>query len=54
MSAHRWTYTETQMRNAEVVMAPERLGAMHQTRLSFVRTLIRKMAQQQWKVSQHE
>ncbi|WP_198552861.1 hypothetical protein [Psychromonas sp. Urea-02u-13] len=54
MSAHRWTYTETQMRNAEIVMAPERLGAMHQTRLSFVRTLIRKMAQQQWKVSQHE
>jgi hypothetical protein len=54
MSAHRWTYTETQLRNADIVMAPERLGAMHQTRLSFVRTLIRKMAQQEWKVSQHE
>ncbi|WP_215405490.1 hypothetical protein [Vibrio gigantis] len=54
MDAHRSTYTESALRDATVVMAPERLGAMHQTRISFVRTLIRKMAQQQWKVTKHE
>ncbi|QIJ84697.1 hypothetical protein G3U99_10745 [Vibrio coralliilyticus OCN008] len=54
MDAHRSTYTETSLRNAEVVMAPERLGAMHQNRISFVRSLIRKMARQQWQVSRHD
>ena len=54
MDAHRSTYTESALRDATVVMAPERLGAMHQTRISFVRTLIRKMAQQEWKVTKHE
>ncbi|MDK9738208.1 hypothetical protein KI655_12960 [Vibrio sp. D404a] len=54
MDAHRSTYTESELRNAECVMAPERLGAMHQTRISFVRTLIRKMAQQQWQVTKHD
>ena len=54
MDAHRSTYTEATLRNADVVMAPERLGAMHQTRVSFVRTLIRKMGQQQWKVTKHQ
>lgn len=54
MDAHRSTYTESELRNAESVMAPERLGAMHQTRISFVRTLIRKMAQQQWQVTKHD
>ncbi|MDN3679305.1 hypothetical protein QWZ04_03050 [Vibrio tapetis subsp. quintayensis] len=54
MDAHRSTYTETSLRNADVVMSPERLGAMHQSRISFVRTMIRKMGQQQWKVSKHQ
>ncbi|NRB66908.1 MAG: hypothetical protein HRU48_05990 [Vibrio sp.] len=54
MDAHRSTYTETSLRNAEMVMAPERLGAMHQNRISFVRSLIRKMARQQWHVSCHD
>ncbi|RJX68339.1 hypothetical protein DZ860_17595 [Vibrio sinensis] len=54
MDAHRSTNTETAMRNAEIVMAPERLGAMHQNRISFVRSLIRKMAKQEWHVTQHE
>lgn len=54
MDAHRSTYTEATLRNADIVMAPERLGAMHQTRISFVRTLIRKMAQQQWQVTKHD
>ncbi|WP_239928795.1 hypothetical protein [Photobacterium sanguinicancri] len=54
MDAHRSTNTTALMRSADVVMAPERLGAMHQTRISFVRTMIRKMAQQQWRVTKHE
>ncbi|WP_216599502.1 hypothetical protein [Vibrio sp. 03-59-1] len=54
MDAHRSTYTEAQLRNADIVMAPERLGAMHQTRISFVRTMIRKMAKQQWQVTKHQ
>ncbi|MBD1557749.1 hypothetical protein HC752_12480 [Vibrio sp. S9_S30] len=54
MDAHRSTHVNAQYRNADVVMDPERLGAMHQTRISFVRTLIRKMAHQQWRVTQHQ
>lgn len=54
MDAHRSNYTETQLRNAALVMAPERLGAMHQNRISFVRSLIRKMATQNWRVTKHE
>ncbi|HDM8043052.1 TPA: hypothetical protein P0E04_001165 [Vibrio campbellii] len=54
MDAHRSTYTETTLRDAATVMAPDRLGAMHQNRISFVRSLIRKMARQEWQVSKHE
>ncbi len=54
MDAHRSTYAETHLRKPEIVMAPERLGAMHQNRISFVRSLIRKMAQQNWQVTKHE
>ena len=35
-------------RPAAVVMAPARLGAMHQTRLSFVRRLLRQWAHERW------
>ena len=35
-------------RPAAVVMAPARLGAMHQTRLSFVRRLLRQWARERW------
>ena len=42
------------MRQPDVVMAPQRLGAMHQTRISFVRNLIRQMANQSWRVSKHQ
>ncbi len=52
MDAHRSNDYKTRYRNANIVMDPERLGAMHQTRLSFVRTLIRKMASQEWSVTQ--
>jgi hypothetical protein len=54
MDAHRSTYTEKPLRDAAVVMAPDRLGAMHQNRISFVRSLIRKMAQQEWQVTKHD
>ncbi|PQJ88569.1 hypothetical protein [Aliivibrio sifiae] len=54
MDAHRSTYAETHLRKPKIVMAPERLGAMHQNRISFVRSLIRKMAQQHWQVTKHE
>ncbi len=54
MDAHRSTYAETHLRKPEIVMAPDRLGAMHQNRISFVRSLIRKMAQQEWQVTKHE
>jgi len=54
MEAHRLTNTEVNMRNPEIVMAPQRLGAMHSNRISFVRTLIRKMAQQKWHVTKHQ
>ncbi|WP_434361156.1 hypothetical protein NF212_22400 [Parasalinivibrio latis] len=40
-------------RSPEEVMAPDRLGAMHQTRISFVRTLIRRMAKENWQVTQN-
>ncbi|RXJ71987.1 hypothetical protein CS022_18485 [Veronia nyctiphanis] len=39
------------MRNPRDVMQPERLGAMHQTRISFVRSLLRKMIRENWTVA---
>lgn len=53
MYAHRSINSEDTLRRADIVMAPERLGAMHQNRISFVRSLIRKMARQEWQVTQH-
>ncbi|KJY73570.1 hypothetical protein [Vibrio nigripulchritudo] len=53
MDAHRSTHLSALYRNPDVVMAPDRLGAMHQTRISFVRTLIRKMAKQKWRIKRH-
>ena len=40
-------------RTPEVVMHSERLGAMHQTRISFVRTLLRKIDKEHWTLSKH-
>ncbi|WP_211681941.1 hypothetical protein [Moritella sp. 24] len=54
MDARPSTCGDTYMRDPVTVMAPERLGAMHQNRISFVRTLIRKMAQQKWHVTKHD
>ncbi|MGF1736379.1 hypothetical protein [Photobacterium satsumensis] len=54
MDAHRSLKSDNTLRQPEVVMAPERLGAMHQNRISFVRYFIRQMAQKNWQVSQHD
>lgn len=54
MDTQHSTYTETQLRDAAIVMKPDRLGAMHQNRISFARSLIRKMAKQDWQVTKHE
>jgi len=54
MDARPSTCGGTYMRDPVTVMAPERLGAMHQNRISFVRSLIRKMAQQKWQVTKHD
>ena len=40
-------------RTPDVVMHSERLGAMHQTRISFVRTLLRKIDNENWVLSKH-
>ncbi|MGR5061323.1 hypothetical protein [Photobacterium sp. DNB22_13_2] len=53
MDAHRSLKSDNTLRQPEVVMAPERLGAMHQNRISFVRYLVRQMAQKNWQVNQH-
>ena len=43
----------TEFRTRDVIMNAERLGAMHQTRISFVRTLLRKIDREQWTLSTH-
>ena len=40
-------------RTPDVIMNSERLGAMHQTRISFVRTLLRKIDKENWTLSKH-
>ncbi|WP_265090123.1 hypothetical protein [Psychrobacter fjordensis] len=43
----------TGFRTRDVIMNAERLGAMHQTRISFVRTLLRKIDKEKWTLSTH-
>lgn len=45
--------TSVSFRTPDVVMHSERLGAMHQTRISFVRTLLRKIDKENWTLSKH-
>lgn len=40
-------------RTPDVVMNSKRLGAMHQTRISFVRSLLRKIDQENWTLSKY-
>ena len=41
------------MRSPEHVMRLSRLGSFHQTRISFARTLIRRMAREKWRITIH-
>ncbi|MFP3354172.1 hypothetical protein R0K04_22730, partial [Pseudoalteromonas sp. SIMBA_153] len=41
----------TGFRSRDVIMDAQRLGAMHQTRISFVRTLLRKIDKEKWTLS---
>ncbi|WP_227674619.1 hypothetical protein [Psychrobacter jeotgali] len=41
------------LRTPDMVMNAQRLGAMHQTRISFVRTLLRKIDREQWTLTTH-
>jgi len=41
----------SQLRSPNVVMNLKRMGAMHQSRISFTRTLVRKMANENWIVT---
>ncbi|WP_264753503.1 hypothetical protein [Psychrobacter sp. P11G3] len=43
----------TGFRTRDVIMDAQRLGAMHQTRISFVRTLLRKIDKEKWTLSTH-
>lgn len=45
------TLDAVSFRTPNVVMNSERLGAMHQTRISFVRSLLRKIDQENWTLS---
>ncbi|WP_394391590.1 hypothetical protein [Shewanella woodyi] len=42
--------SDCSMRDPAIVMDPIRLGAMHQTRLSFVRSLLRRMYHNKWQL----
>ena len=43
----------TGFRTRDVIMDAQRLGAMHQTRVSFVRTLLRKIDREKWTLNTH-
>ena len=42
------------MRAPKHVMRLSRIGSFHQTRISFARTLIRRMAREGWHITAHE
>lgn len=42
------------MRPASKVMRLEHMGSFHQTRISFARTLVRRMAREGWRISQQQ
>jgi hypothetical protein len=49
----RWadSITPAPLRDPDTVMRLERLGALHPSRLSFVRSLIRQMGREQWRIA---
>lgn len=44
-------FADLALRPASQVMQLDRLGAMHQSRLSFMRSLVRKISREQWQIS---
>ena len=44
----------SKMRSPDHVMRLSRLGAFHQTRISFARTLVRRMAHEKWRITTHQ
>ena len=50
LEQRRLPAVQSLMRPAHVVMTPERLGAMRQSRLSFVRPLIERAARERWQI----
>lgn len=49
----RMDVAKQSLRTPDVVMNAKRLGAMHQTRISFVRTLLRKIDREKWTLDTH-
>jgi hypothetical protein len=48
---HAEAWPHDPLRPADEVMRLERMGAAHQTRISFMRTLIRRMAHETWRIA---
>ena len=49
MEAMRRTKAKTPLRSPDLVMRLARLGSFHQCRLSFMRTLLRRMKREGWR-----
>lgn len=48
---HAEAWPHDPLRPADEVMRLERMGAAHQTRISFMRTVIRRMAREDWRIA---
>ncbi len=44
-------HEDLNLRSPAVVMDLERLGSMHQSRLSFMRSLVRRIMHEQWSIT---
>ncbi|MDD1780319.1 hypothetical protein LRP49_03805 [Enterovibrio sp. ZSDZ35] len=51
MEVNSVTDQALELRDPAIVMDPYRIGAMHQTRISFVRSLLRKMSDEKWQIA---
>ena len=53
MDAQKTTDTSMSLRDRNIVMDAKRLGVMHQNRISFARSLIRRMSRENWQLACH-
>ncbi|WP_341660173.1 hypothetical protein [Vibrio sp.] len=53
MDAQKTTDTSMSLRDRNIVMDAKRLGVMHQNRISFARSLVRRMSRDKWQLSCH-